>query len=95
LTKQAACVERYRECTGECDRYHRFKWSADSKGSERLAFLVKQREEIQETRDEEKRDRREEGSVEETSGEASGHKVSHMIPATENLLMWSRTVRTY
>jgi len=37
------CVERYREWTGGIERYHEFKRSADSKGSEQLVLLVEQR----------------------------------------------------
>lgn len=76
MTKSAACVERYRERISESERYHRFLRSADSKGCERLALLVKEREEIQETKEEKKRDGRKEGSAEETGGDARSYKVS-------------------
>jgi len=94
LTKQAACVDRYREFTGESERYYGFKRSPDSKGSDLLPLLVKPREEIQETKEEKKRDRRKEARAEETGGDASGHKVSLVTSATQNVLMSWRIVRT-
>ena len=66
----------------------------DSKGSERLALLVTPREQIQDTKEEKKRDGRKEVSAEEKGGDASGHKVSRVTSATENVLMWWRIVRT-
>jgi len=94
VTKLAECVLRYRECPGTNGRYHGCKRSADSKGSEQLALLVKQREQIQETKEEKKTDTRKPGSAEETAGDARGHKMPLVTSATENVLMWWTIVRT-